>query len=193
MSEAAPGSTSKQKLVRKFADHVRGMPAWHKRVLWLSIGLTVLGAAAQTVGYFRSARSTTLSPAGEAPEGSRSVVATDNPPTALPDKESATWSQWLSQTATKVGVSFVAGFVIGWIFRAFIKTMLLVSVLGVGVLVALSYFGVPNVDFSNAREKYESGMSWVSGQAGKIKDAAMGHIPSAVPAIFGAFVGMRRK
>ncbi len=95
--------------------------------------------------------------------------------------------------ATRAGIGFIAGFVIGWIFRAFLKTMLLVSVLCGGLFLALSYFNILNLDLTKARTQYESGMSWVSDQGTRLKDASLRHIPSGVPALFGGFLGMRRK
>jgi hypothetical protein len=52
---------------------------------------------------------------------------------------------------------------------------------------------VLNIDFSKTRTQYESGVEWVKDQGGKLKDAAMSHVPSTFPALFGGFLGFRRR
>jgi uncharacterized membrane protein (Fun14 family) len=85
----------------------------------------------------------------------------------------------------------VFGFIIGWIFRAFIKTMALVTILGVGILFALSYFNV--IDFESTRKAFESRMGWVTDQGERLKNVATTYVPSSVPALLGGFLGFRRK
>jgi uncharacterized membrane protein (Fun14 family) len=99
----------------------------------------------------------------------------------------------LSPNATRIGGSVVAGFVLGWIFRAFVKTMAFFALLAGAALMALSYFGVINVDLSSAREHYASVMHWLSDQGMRLKDVVIAHLPSSSGGAVGAYLGFRRR
>jgi uncharacterized membrane protein (Fun14 family) len=99
----------------------------------------------------------------------------------------------LSPNATKIGGSVVGGFVVGWLFRAFLKTMAMLALLAGGGLFALSYFGIIEVDFVAMRAHYADAAQWVTAQGMKIKDAVVAHLPSTGAGTLGAFLGFRRR
>ena len=93
----------------------------------------------------------------------------------------------------KLGVSVVVGFVVGWLFRMFVKTMALIAMLGVGAFAALSYFGVMNVDMTQAQHAFNSATEWITTQGTKLFDVVKAHLPSTGGAGLGAFLGFRRR
>ena len=90
-------------------------------------------------------------------------------------------------------MSVLAGFVLGWLFRAFLKTMAFFLMLAIAALAALSYFGVLNVDFTSAREHYASALHWLGDQSSRLKDLIISHLPSSGGGALGAFLGFRRR
>jgi len=95
--------------------------------------------------------------------------------------------------ATHIGVSFIVGFILGWAFRVFVKTMAMIAALATALFFGLSYFNVMNIDLSKAEKQYDSGKTWLVDQAGRLKDAVKTHLPSSGATFLGLFVGFRRK
>jgi uncharacterized membrane protein (Fun14 family) len=204
----------------EFARHVSTMPRWHKLVVALGVALLIAGVIGRVVSGSRAARRP-AAPAVPADPSARtsapnksfvppnasgfvnadtassaspdrpmtSTAAGSSPTTAVPDD----WLSMLSPHATKVGGSVLAGFVIGWLFRAFLKTMALLALIAFGGLFALSYFGVIQVDLVAIRAHYADAAAWVFAQGEKVKDAIVAHLPSAGAGGLGAFLGFRRR
>ncbi len=122
-----------------------------------------------------------------------SFVAAGVSETSSPELDEDPWSKWMSQKGFKIGISFIGGFIIGFIFRTFVKTMLFFTVCVVGILGALSYFQVVNIDFSHAEQAWNSNSEWIMTQATKLKDMVWQYLPSSTTGTIGAFVGARRK
>ncbi len=95
--------------------------------------------------------------------------------------------------AMRIGVSILAGFVLGWLFRAFIRTVAFFALLGAAVLGALSWFRVVNIDMSSAQGEYATAMHWLYAQATLLKHAVIAHLPSTGGGTLGAFLGLRRR
>src|SRR5687768_49213 len=134
MSEEHP--TPRPSVAGRFFGDVFHMPGWQKSLLGIAFLAGVAGFVGQMYGKFTAA---------PPPEGSRSIVgkAPQSPTTAEPvagePAPEPTVFQRISPNMSGMGLSFVAAFVIGWAFRVFIKTMVTVTVLGAGLLLALSY------------------------------------------------------
>jgi uncharacterized membrane protein (Fun14 family) len=219
---AAARETQWNQAPRDFARHVKTMPGWHKAVLWLGVALLLAGAAGWAIsrarGESRVPGATKVSaPTAPAPNSSkvvtppnasgfvassssrepeRTTTAADPAPSAAAtssaDPVGDDLLSKLSPNATKVGGSVVAGFVIGWLFRAFLKTMAMLALLIGGGLFALSYFGIIDVDFVAIRAHYADAAAWVTAQGMKLKDAVVAHLPSTGAGTLGAFLGFRR-
>jgi uncharacterized membrane protein (Fun14 family) len=99
----------------------------------------------------------------------------------------------LGEWSRRVGASVIIGFLVGWIFRTFLKIMALITGLVLSGLVLLSYFNIANVDLTKAEKQYKDSSSWVTDQAGKLKDATMAHVHSTLGGALGAFMGVRKK
>ena len=78
-------------------------------------------------------------------------------------------------------------------FRTFVKAMASITAVVLGGLVLLSYFNVMNIDLTAARNNYKDASSWVTDQAGRLRDSAEGHIHSTLGGALGLFIGWRKK
>ncbi|MGB7157769.1 MAG: FUN14 domain-containing protein [Tepidisphaeraceae bacterium] len=204
MSETATPSP-KRAPVKEFFGHVAEMPSWQRKVLVLAGVLAVGGLVGQTIS--RIARSQAEPAAVNAPEDSRTTgssaprssafAAGDAPPTAASSTEQPapppTFYERISPWASRLGIGFLGGFVIGWAFRAFLKVMALVTLAGIAIIWTLSHFNVLRVDMDAAESRFKSGTSWVSTKAEEWKDSAMALVPSSASSVFGMFLGFRRK
>lgn len=206
MSETFGGKPS---VFARFFGDVFSMPAWQKWFLSIAALVGGAGAAGQTYDKIVTPRpvGTQVAPAVPASTATPGAAFVDHGPTAppgqLPPPESSnpansaeppsTFIQSQSPWMTQIGLSFVGGFILGWAFRVFIKTMAIVTFLGVALLVGLSYFHVINVDFSAAREKYADSITWITDQAGKLRDVAVTYFPSTGTSMAGLAVGFKKK
>jgi len=108
-----------------------------------------------------------------------------------PPKE--TWTGWFGGKGAKLGFGFVGGFIIGFIFRAFVKLMTLITLAIVGILAALSYFHILNIDFTAVHRAYDSNAAWINDQAMRLKDVLVAHLPSTTTGAAGVWFGTRRR
>jgi uncharacterized membrane protein (Fun14 family) len=166
---------SARSIAAKFFTDLTYLPRWHKGVLAASLASLIIGWL--HLGYHAMADSSAPSPAGV----QQPAPTTQPAPSAL-----AGWSR-------RVGASVLLGFLVGWIFRTFLKLMASITALVLGGIVLLSYFNFTNVDLTRAQKEYKDTSSWVTDQAGKLKDSAMGHIHSTLGGALGVFMGVRKK
>jgi uncharacterized membrane protein (Fun14 family) len=183
---------------RHFLSHLVTMPGWHKLVIVLGGLVAVAGTAGRVA---------TAKPADSAPQVSSPVprptgssgFAADAPATPTPKAAAPQPTGFLSQISPHmqgVGLSVVLGFIIGWFFRAFLKTMALLMFLVFGGLWLLSHYHILNVSAQNLdamKSKSGEAVGWLSAQATAVKDFAIAHLPSSGGGAFGAFLGLRRR
>lgn len=201
----APARPARRKPVSEFFIHLVEMPAWHRKLLigaglLASVGL--LGQSSKLISRSPAkdaevAEVTSMQSDGKAPTGrsfvSRSGKTSDIERVETPPPPKPTMFERISPWASRVGFGFVGGFIIGWAFRAFIKTMAIVTTVGVSILWGLSHFNVINLDLAAAETKFKTSTSWVSEQAAHLKERAMTLVPGSFSSIFGVFIGFRRK
>jgi uncharacterized membrane protein (Fun14 family) len=201
MSAATTEKTRLKNAPEHFAAHVATMPKSHKLILLLGVVLAIAGGTGWLMTHATSdtgTRVTTVT-TPNAPAGSSSFIDGRSAPadtattTTVTQTEPPSLITRISPNATRIGGSVVAGFVLGWIFRAFLKTMAFFALLAGAALMALSYFGVINVDLSSAREHYASVMHWLSDQGMRLKDVVIAHLPSSSGGAVGAYLGFRRR
>jgi uncharacterized membrane protein (Fun14 family) len=193
----------------RFFAHVSAMPVWQKVVLVVAILLACLGGSAWAMSHFNGGTktTTTVTTTAKAPSGARTPAGSssfiDEHSTPTPSDSSTTTTteekkpqgliEQFSPATTRIGVSVVAGFVFGWLFRAFLKTMTFFVLIVAALLAGLSYFGVLNVDFSAAREHYASAVHWLTDQGERLKAVLLSHLPSSGGGALGAYMGFRRR
>jgi len=203
MSESGFGG--KPSVFTRFFGDVFSMPVWQKLTLGVAALLGGTGVAGQTYSHYNAAPPGPLQTQVQTdntfppPANSHEIVGTvktpeDSAPASPTEPQPApSFFEQNAPAMTRVGLSFVGAFIIGWAFRVFVKAMLLITVLGAALLMGLSYFHVVNVDFSEARTKYADSIAWVADQAAKLRDAAVAHLPASGSSMVGLFVGFRKK
>jgi uncharacterized membrane protein (Fun14 family) len=164
-SNISTGRRTAKAIFVQFARDLIQMPRWHKGVLGTALAIVLLGWAHR--GY-------------------HALADSNLPPTSAAGIHQPT-------PTTQPAPSLLAGFLVGWIFRTFLKIMASITTLVLGGLVLLSYFNVMNIDFTAAENKYRDTSSWVTDQAGRLRDSAAGHIHSTLGGALGLFIGWRKK
>jgi len=105
------------------------------------------------------------------------------------ERSDVSWMQSFSPKATRIGLGFIGGFLVGWLFRAFIRWVMLAAGIVIAVMIALSYF---NIDVASARHQTEEAAGWLTTRASELKDFVRAHIASGAVGLVGMFVGARR-
>jgi len=183
----------------QFFGHLFDMPWWHKMVLTIAGMIGAVGVGGKITGAVSDDAPPQTAQTAPAPSSPRSGFASDRG--AQGDEQAAStpdpsFKGLLIRNApwmTRVGVGFVAAFILGWLFRAFIKLMMTMTLVVVLLLAGLSYFRVIDIDFSKAEQQYRDASAWVTDQAAKVKDAIAAHIPASMASTLGMFLGFRRK
>ena len=91
---------------------------------------------------------------------------------------------------------FVLGFVIGWLFRAFLKTMVFLGLVVCGALWLLSHFGILHITSAQVdaiRERSAEAAGWLQRHAAELKEIAVSHLPSTGGGTLGIFLGFHRR
>jgi uncharacterized membrane protein (Fun14 family) len=191
----------------------RHLPPWKKKLIGAALAVAVLGGAAQIMSMVRDRAEPTPTVASSsatggnadanAPGGSRGFVlspqqqpsSTGQPPPVAPSpsvsRERALWEK-AAPYVTKFGVSFLAGIIIGLVFRAFVKTMAFITALLAIGLFCLSYFHIFNFDSNQVRQSYEGFSGWAKEHALALKDVALHALPSGTLGLVGFFAGFKR-
>jgi uncharacterized membrane protein (Fun14 family) len=178
MPPAAPSSGwgRARPILARFLRDVTYLPRWHKGVLGAALAVMLIGWGHLGFRTIADANSNTGSGVQQ------------NPPATQPAAASplGAWSR-------RLGGSVLLGFLVGWIFRTFVKIMASITALVLSGIILLSYFNILNVDLTAAETKYKDTSGWVTGLAGKLRDAAMGHVHSTLGGALGLFIGVRKK
>jgi hypothetical protein len=90
----------------------------------------------------------------------------------------------------RVCVSYIGGFLLGWVFRRFIKMAVAGAVLIIALLALGRYVGW---DTTRAQEDVKRGGAWVQQEATEARDYLKGRLPSAAAGGTGIFFGFRRR
>ena len=180
-----------------FLTHLITMPGWHKAVILFGGLLAVLGTVGQIVtktgGDAQVHVTTGNGPATGA--GNNLVNGNDSSASASPAEPVGSLSG-LSPYATRVGLSIVLGFVVGWLFRAFLKTMALFAIVVGGAIWLLSHFDILHLGDANIdaiRDRSAEAATWLGAKGSHLKDLAISHLPSTGGGTLGAFLGLRRR
>src|SRR5437773_12506714 len=113
MDESSKTSDPSDKSIVK---HVRTMPRWQKSLLTVATILLAAGLAGQAMALAKPKPQPDTS---AAPVNSRGIVTADKPSEQPPAPSKKAWYEKLSPHATRIGLTFLVGFIIGWAFRAF--------------------------------------------------------------------------
>lgn len=183
-------TTMTRSLFGSFFSGLLGMPGWHKAVLVLSALLLGAGGVGELVGALGGGEKGGSVATTAAPGASSAVSGSESGDRSVAHEQ--TFIEKHSPAAMRIGVSVLVAFVIGWLFRKFIKAMALITLVIGGTFAALTYFKVINVDLSSAQGHYETAMEWLHDQAGRIKEMVVAYLPSNVGKVLGFYLGFRR-
>ena len=156
-----------------------GNPPWKARTIWIAAGLTLLGL----------------------------VLWVATPPlveTASPDSEQASFTESSeapeartirslqgSPALFRFGLSYIAGFFLGYGLRRCLKLTLGIAVLFCGVVLVLQQVGWVELDWTGIESQLSHSFGWLKGQAEALKQFVTGYVPSAGAAAVGLFFGAR--
>lgn len=199
----------------RVGEVIRTLPGWKRKMLASSLVIGVVGAGGQLASsslqsHPTPAANTSGGPAANAspadappvPNGARGFVsstgtpATDTPatpPASVGQDTSPTMTQRVTPWMTRVGLSFFVGIIVGLVFRMFIKIAAGITVLIGGLILALSYFHVLNIDMSSVKTEYASASAWLGDQASRLKDVVLHALPSTSSAAVGFLSGFKRR
>jgi uncharacterized membrane protein (Fun14 family) len=93
---------------------------------------------------------------------------------------------------SKFGLSFVAGFFLGYAFKRFVKITALVTGIALLGLFAAQKAGLITMPWNQVQEQLQSGVGWATEHAAAYRDAAKTYLPSGVAGAVGIFMGFRR-
>jgi uncharacterized membrane protein (Fun14 family) len=187
---------------------IRSMPRWKWRLLFIGLVIGCIGVAGQAVTYFRNANVRATQPAAQqsptlpSSGGAASApgfVSPQRVSPVSPDAEpspsspspagSRTWSPFM----IRVGFSLFVGILAGVIFRAFLRTALILSGLLVAGAMALSYFHVITLDATAVKAETVQATGWLTAQAYLLRDMLFHTLPSSTAAGIGFLLGLKRR
>ncbi|MGN6625066.1 MAG: FUN14 domain-containing protein [Tepidisphaeraceae bacterium] len=195
MSSAAVSSeSSARSATARLNEHVNRLSGLQVKLLAGFLVLGLVGLAGVVWSWAHPSSTTTVTTTTvHTPEGARGFAGDAPAESETTTTTDQSWTGWFSGHGARLGFGFVGGFLIGFVFRAFLKIMTLITLLVVGGLAALSYFHVLNIDFSAAHRAWASNADWITTEAGKLKDLFIAHLPSTTSGTAGVFFGLRRK
>lgn len=150
---------------------------WRAKTVWVAVLITVVGFGL----WVRDA----------AKGGSEVPAANEISTSSAGTAESTRWN--FSDPLpgyVQVSGSCIGGFILGWLFRRFIRLALALAAL-LALLVGVGKYA--GWDSSKAADKIKSGTAWVGREAAEARNYLSGMLPSASAAGIGGFLGLRRR
>lgn len=190
---------SRRAPVKEFFTHLVRMPRWQLKVMIVAAVLAVAGLVGQASHMIATAptepataadRPSADSPAARSSFMSGQPANDEREPPPVPEPN---LYQRIAPWATRLGIGFIGGFIIGWAFRAFLKTMAIVTVAAAGLFWALNHFNILDLDIASAESSFNASTGWLAERAEALKDRAMTLVPSSFSSLFGMFLGFRRR
>ena len=129
------------------------------------------------------------------PPGETNSVVTNAPGVAFPNPPGTpagshwNWSKPFP-LSVRLGVSYVAGFCIGWFFRKLTRLIMVVVAL---IVALLAYGKLAGCDTTHAQEEVKRGGEWAQREATTAEGYLLHMLPSATAGGTGIFLGFRRR
>jgi uncharacterized membrane protein (Fun14 family) len=155
-------------------------PPWKAKSLWAAMAMALVGGGFYLNSYLSPISSTQVDSSG-----SGGAVLTQS----APDQT----SQAGLPLTLRLGVSYMSGFLVGWVFRRFIRLSILLSTGALGLVALGRKLGWIDLDWTLMEGHVHHATAWVQGGAGALKDFLEGLLPSAGSAGVGVLFGFRRK
>lgn len=160
--------------------------------LWTAILVTVLGAVSW--GYSaltrpEPANAISSSPASAPSSSPASSLSSPSPIETSPSQRLIDQS---APRAVRYGLSFIGAFLVAFVVKKIIKSVLIVAGLVFAAIAALKYFGIFEYDWSSAQQHVEHGVELAREESGRLAKLATEYLPSSVAGGLGAIFGARR-
>ena len=181
----------------RLASEFLGMSGTKKKILAGFLVLAVIGGALMIPSLIDRWREPPASAQmqGNQPPGAQGLLDTSRSGDPRAPTTDATaegpWTAKLGGWMARLGLSFAGGLIVGIFFRAFIKTMAMITALAVAAIAALGYFGVIDVD--SVRSGADSAAGWATDRGEEMKDVVLRVLPSAGTGVVGFFFGLFKK
>lgn len=91
----------------------------------------------------------------------------------------------------RFGLSYMAGFFLGYGLRRFLKLTILLSLAAAGAIFLMRKAGWIDLDWNSIESHFADSFAWLRGQAEALKVLVTGYVPSAAAAGVGFFFGVR--
>jgi uncharacterized membrane protein (Fun14 family) len=159
--------------------HPEWRPPWQAKSLWLAAGITLLGLVlwVATPG---------ANPPPPTAEGGTPLAQASGEAVA-----SSVHSAQGTPALFRFGLSYVAGFFLGYGIKRFLTLTLLVSAGLAGLAILLQQTGWLDLDWAAIEQQARASLGWLTGQAEALRSFLSGYVPSAAAAGVGIFMGMR--
>ena len=157
----------------------QGNPPWQAKTLWVAGGLALLGLILWVAVPGKEPQPPT--PPGQATlaEASGEAVAT------------SVHSVQGSPALFRFGLSYIAGFFLGYGLRRFVKLTIILSLVAFAAIFFMRKAGWIDLDWSSVESHLSDSFAWLKGQAEALKVFLTGYVPSAAAAGVGIFFGAR--
>lgn len=160
------------------APPVHGTPPWQAKTVWIAASLSLLGLILWVA----------VPKKGPPPSATQQATLAE----ASGDAVATRVHSWQGSPALfRFGLSYIAGFFLGYGLRRFVKMTLLLTLLAAGVVFVMRYFGWLELDWGSIENHLSDSFGWMKGQAEALKVFLTGYVPSAGAAGAGIFMGLR--
>jgi len=156
-----------------------GNPPWQSKTLWVAAGLALLGLILWV------ATPKAAPPPASAP-GQATLAEASGEAVA-----SQVHTLQGSPALFRFGLSYIAGFALGYGLRRFIKLTLILSVVAFLAIFFMRKAGWIDLDWSSVESHLSDSFGWLKGQAEALKVFVTGYVPSAAAAGVGLIFGAR--
>lgn len=173
--------------LKKAADSLTlwvGDGPWRSKSVLAALLAVVVG-----VGFWCSDLKNSSTP------GNTETAVTNAPSSTTPGSASAPTSPRPNGTKpipfyARLGLSYAAGYCIGWFFRKLTRLIIIVTAL---VVALVAYGKLAGCDMTGAQERAKRGGAWVQRETSTVEKYLEGLLPSAVAGGVGTVLGFRRR
>ena len=157
----------------------QGNPPWRAKTLWVAAGLALLGLVMWVAIPGKEPPPTPPSGQTTLAEASGGAVA------------SSVYRVQGSPSLFRFGLSYIAGFFLGYGLRRFVKLTVILSLAAVAAVFVMRKAGWIDLDWNGIESHLSDSFAWLRGQAEALKVFVTGYVPSAAAAGVGLFMGAR--
>ena len=181
----------------RLASEFLGMSGTKKKILTGFVLLAVIGAGLMLpslIDRWRQPANSAQVQVEQQPPGAQAFLdtgRTGDQRTQTSDRAETPWTAKLGGWMARLGLSFAGGLIVGIFFRAFVKTMAMITALAVAAIAALGYFGIIDVD--SVRSGADSAAGWATARGQEVNDVVLRVLPPAGTGVVGFFFGLFKK